>query len=275
MRIFVFGDSFADNLYEENYRSINKKHRDGDILKYIRDIRDEGFDDALWFTDWLEKWGYEVYNFGVGGCDNNDIISQFRNLDKFEFQEGDRIIIWMTSYLRFSWINENGHKLTIMPMTTPYEKNTSIDILKSELLWEQCGNREQSFLKPNGYLKTHQLSFYEYFINLYSKYKPILTSFCPNTINSLKNNKWIFDIATINNQKLLIKVNNPIRIETNEKCGDGHFSRYGNFYWAMIFDEIIKSNMDGNYLKSYYFTKGLEEKILSDKTIFPRPKKWD
>jgi hypothetical protein len=275
MRIFVFGDSFADNLYEENYRSLNNKHRENGILTYLRDIRDEGFDDALWFTDWLAKWGYEVYNFGIGGCDNNDIISQFSNLDKYEFQEGDRIIIWMTSHLRFSWINENGHKLTIMPMTTPYTNNTSIDILKSELLWEQCGNREQSFLKPNGYLKNHQIPLYEYFINLHSKYNPIVTSFCQNTINSLKHNKWMFDIGSFNSHKLTIKVNNPIRIETNEKCGDGHFSRYGNYYWAMIFDEIIKSNMKENYLKSYQLMKKIEDKVLFDNTVFQRPKKWD
>jgi hypothetical protein len=262
-------------LYEENYRSINNIHREGGILKYLRDIRDEGFEDALWFTDWLKKWGYEVYNFGIGGCDNNDIITQFRNLEKYDYQEGDRIIIWMTSYLRFSWIFENGRKLTLMPMVTPYENNTPIDILKSELLWEQCANREASFLKPNGYLNTHQKSFYEYFINLFSKYKPIVTSFCPNTFNSLKHNKWIFDVSTFNNHKLSVKVNYPIRIETNEKCGDGHYSRQGNYYWAMIFDELIKSNMDGNYLSDYNFKKQLEQKILLDNTIFQKSKKWD
>ena len=273
MRIFVFGDSFADNLYEQNYDSINYKHRNGEILKYLRDLRAEGFDDALWFTDWLKKWGYEVYNFGVGGCDNNDIIMQFQNLG--EYQEGDRIIVWMTSYLRFPWIHENGQKLTIMPMTTPYNQNTPIDELKSELLWEQCANREQSHLKDNGYFKHSQIPFYEYFFNLHSKYKPIVTSFCPNVSNSLRKNKWLVNLSLINNHDLMVKINQPIRIETNEKCGDGHFSRYGNYYWAMIFDDIIKSNMDGNYFKSYQYMKNLEQKILSDNTTFQRPKKWD
>lgn len=273
MRIFVFGDSFGDNLYKEYYKFIDKKHVDGEILKYLKDIRDEGFEDALWFTDWLEKWGYEVHNFAVGGCDNNDIITQFRNLG--EYQEGDRIIVWMTSYLRYPWVHSSGNKLTIMPMTTPYNNKTLTDDLRSELLWEQCANRENSYLKDSGYLNRNQIPFYEYFFNLHSKYKPIVTSFCPNVINSLKHTKWIFDIGSFNNQNLSVKVNNPIRIETNEKCGDGHFSRYGNYYWAMIFDEIIKNDLSGNYLKNHLFTHNLEKKILSDNTTFQRPKKWD
>jgi hypothetical protein len=273
MRIFVFGDSFANNLYEEHYKFINNTHYDGEILKYLRDIKDEGFDNALWFTDWLVKWGYDVHNFAMGGCDNNDIITQFRNLG--EYQEGDRIIVWMTSYLRFPWVHKSGNKLTIMPMTTPYMGNNKDDEFKSQLLWEQCMYRENSYLNDYGYLYKNQIPFYEYFFNIHSKYKPIVTSFCPNVIKSLKHNKWIFDIGSLNNQNLSIKVNNPIRIETNEKCGDGHFGRYGNYYWAMIFDEIIKSNIDGNYLKNHPFTYNLEQKILSDDFTFQRPKKWD
>lgn len=275
MRIFVFGDSFADNLYKQNYVSINNKHYNNEIMKYLRDIRVEGFDDALWFTDWLEKWGYEVYNFGVGGCDNNDIITQFKNLNKYEYQEGDRIIVWLTSYLRFPWIHENGQKLTIMPMTTPYANNEPTDILKSQLLWEQCINREKSFLRPNGYLKSHQIPFYEYFINLHSKYKPIVTSFCPNVLNSLKHNKWIFDTGDFINREVSTKTNQPICVETNDMCGDGHLGRGGNLSWAIMFDELIKSDMDGNYLKSYQFMKKLEERVLSDDTVFKRPKKWN
>jgi hypothetical protein len=99
MRIFVLGDSFADNLFAEGYEYINKFSIHGlndsayhfsPIQKYLISLKNENIENAKWFTDWLQEWGYEIVNLGVGGCSNQNIFYQFAKIDK-EFKEGDRI----------------------------------------------------------------------------------------------------------------------------------------------------------------------------------------
>jgi hypothetical protein len=82
MRIFVLGDSFANNLFAKAYRDIIKYNTTNpnlnlsQISKYLISLQNENIENAKWWTDWLEEWGYEIVNLGNSGCSNYNILYQ-------------------------------------------------------------------------------------------------------------------------------------------------------------------------------------------------------
>jgi len=275
IRIFIFGDSFASNLFQEYYEKLGQHHiHPHPLLQYLLDLREEGIDDALWFSDWLTKWGYEVHNFGQGGSDNLTILEQFSKLDS-TFRKGDRIIVWLSSFSRYQWINEIGERWSINAGSNQYGYEGE-NRIKSDLILKQCINRENSF--KNGYLSRVTFPFYEYFFNLHSKYNPIIVSFCSETNHKFKKNRYFFTFENSNSTEL-IKFNNSfkknISKETNGQIADGHYDRKSNHSYAIIFDEIIKNKVEIDYSQNLELLQKIKKRIESDNTLFRRPKKWD
>jgi hypothetical protein len=272
IRIFIFGDSFASNLFQEGYEKLPDHHiNPTQIGQYLLDLKEENIDDALWFSDWLTKFGYQVYNYGQGGSDNQTILEQFTKLDK-EFRPGDRIILWLSSFSRFQWINDMSERWSINANSVLH----GIDYKDNDLLLKQCWLRENSF--RNGYMSRVTLPFYEYFIDLHSRYNPIVVSFCNQTNQKMKNYKHFVSFDTTGSVSLLkfgnfFKTN--IITETNGQIVDGHYDRKTNFSYAIIFDEIIKSGLEKNYSKNRELLEKIKLRIETDTTVFRKPKKWE
>jgi hypothetical protein len=272
IRIFIFGDSFASNLFQEGYEKLPDHHiNPTQIGQYLLDLKEENIDDALWFSDWLTKFGYQVYNYGQGGSDNQTILEQFTKLDK-EFRPGDRIILWLSSFSRFQWINDMSERWSINANSVLH----GIDYKDNDLLLKQCWLRENSF--RNGYMSRVTLPFYEYFIDLHSRYNPIVVSFCNQTNQKMKNYKHFVSFDTTGSVSLLkfgnlFKTN--IITETNGQIVDGHFDRKTNLSYAIIFDEIIKSGIEKNYSKNRELLEKIKLRIETDTTVFRKPKKWE
>ena len=69
-RIFILGDSFADNLYSKEKESIDAGYPLGSgIARYVDTFIKNKITLPLYFDDWLKEWGYEVYNYGIGEKD--------------------------------------------------------------------------------------------------------------------------------------------------------------------------------------------------------------
>lgn len=272
IRIFIFGDSFASNLFQEGYEKLPDHHiNPTQIGQYLLDLKEENIDDALWFSDWLTKFGYQVYNYGQGGSDNQTILEQFTKLDK-EFRPGDRIILWLSSFSRFQWINDMSERWSINANSVLH----GLDYKNNDLLLKQCLNRENSF--RNGYMSRVTLPFYEYFIDLHSRYNPIVVSFCNQTNQKMKNYKHFVSFDTTGSVSLL-KFGNTFKTniitETNGQIVDGHFDRKTNLSYAIIFDEIIKSGLEKNFSKNRELLEKIKLRIETDTTVFRKPKKWE
>jgi len=113
---------------------------------------------------------------------------------------------------------------------------------------QQNINREESFF--DGYLNRNLLPFMEYLIEIHNKYKPIVWTPFADLDKTMVNQKWFFSFI---NEKywwnFLGKLPHNLSIidETNGLFKDYHFGRYGNYYIATLFDEIIKNNLGPTY----------------------------
>ena len=265
MKIFLLGDSFTDNLFKEKYIEIETSKIDENkmlgvlsdpIGQYLLKLNKIDINyTAKWFDDWLKEWGYDVYNFGEGACTIEDIIYQFSKIKDFDYNEGDRIILNWTHPSRFNWITDDLNCWYIHSNTFEFQN------LPKELFKQQTVNREISFFN-DGYLNQNLLPFMEYIIELHSKYKPIIWTPFSDVEKSIKKQKWNFSIKNqpmCHNFKSKLPKYWSIREETFDLINDGHYGQYGNYYIAVLFDEIIKSNI-GPYYNN-------DSKIIFDKAL--------
>ena len=268
MRVFVLGDSFAENIYERPIK-IHKKgaditsdditylsHNTG-IHSFIKLLAKAKGKYPLHFTDYFKLFGYEVINFGDGGCSVYSIYNQFTKIDK-EFKEGDRIVINWTSPCRFDWIREDGEwDLTIIGDIIPED----IPQERKRMLIEQKLYRSNSFEK--GFLNERMIPFMSHLISLHSKYKPILWSPFPRISKIFENDQFYFWEASNEVFKNIIPEYNVLSIieETNQRVDDNHYGSYGNFYTAIILKEILEYSQNNN------ITRYTEDKELFNRVV--------
>jgi len=281
MRLFLMGDSFTENLFKFWYKNIKMANNNAEaqelvnnneIAQYLIYLEKHGYEKAKYLDDVLSDMGYEIYNFGKGGCTIEDIIYQFSNLSKFESRDGDRIILNWTHPSRFNWINDNN-KINFIHSNynhiQPNDNNTDL-AYATKLIRQQTINRENSFFdKSHGYLNKKLLVFMEYLIEIHSKYKPIVWTPFPDVDEIILNQRWTFSFINKTVYKdFLFKLPNNLSIihETNGLFKDHHFGRYGNYYIAILLDEIIKNNLGPNYMDhKYIFDAALNRIKLEDK----------
>jgi hypothetical protein len=277
MRIFVLGDSFADNLFKESYEYIysltnqaliNQSTHFSSIQKYLISLQNENIENAKWWTDWLEEWGYEIINLGKGGCSNQNIFYQFAKIDK-EFKEGDRIILHWTDYCRFDWVaNERGRVISVHPAMNGFEEP-----LKT-ILHTQSVYIDESFTTKGAHLNDNLVPFMNWIVEKHSEYNPIIWSVF-GTVKYLDKSRYFhmfspYFLSLLNNKWEILK-------ETNFLINDGHFGRYGNYYSAVVFDEIIKSgitiNLNEQSNKLHIIENSLK-RIKNENLIFKNPISW-
>lgn len=262
MRLFLMGDSFTENLFKFWYKNIEMVNNNAgaqelvnndEIAQYLIYLKKHNFENAKYFDDILSDMGYEIYNFGKGGCTIEDIIYQFSNLSKFEKRDDDRIILNWTHPSRFNWIRDDREIQYVHSNWNPIWGDDNPTDSVSRLMQQQAINRENSF--SDGYLNCNLLPFMEYIIENHNKYKPIVWTPFTDLDKIIINQKWSFSFTNENYySNFLSNLPNNLSIidETNGKFKDNHFGRYGNYYIATLFDEIIKNNLGPNYMDNTY-----------------------
>jgi hypothetical protein len=279
MRIFVLGDSFADNLFSEGYNWISKfsdealndysKYHFSPIQKYLISLKKENIENAKWWTDWLEEWGYEIVNLGVGGCSNQNIFYQFAKINK-EFKEGDRIILHWTDHSRFDWAaDEFGRNISVHPVSGGFDEPLKTILNKHSVCIDE------SFKTENGYLNNNLVPFMNWIVEKHSEYNPIFWSVFPQTIRPLDKSRY-FNVSSPYFLSFL-KKSWEIRKECNGLFDDGHFGRYGNYYLAVVFHEILKSGITIDFNegdnKSNIIKNSLN-RIENENLNFKNPDSW-
>jgi hypothetical protein len=272
-RIFILGDSFADNLYSKEKESIDAGYPLGSgIARYVDTFIKNKITLPLYFDDWLKEWGYEVYNYGIGGCSNYEIMYQFSKIDK-DFQTGDRLVIAMTSFHRHNWLDDDGRNITVHN-TGDVGLNTP-KIIK-EFFQQYSMNADYS-VENNGYIKTHVVEFFSYLFFLHKKYKPILWSGFNNINDIFENEKYFIYAPTHTTYEKIIPEWGKLRIneETNESNPDMHYGRYGNYYLALIIKTIIENQASDYRTTDYYIMTKIKEAIKNNPPNFEKIDIWD
>ena len=231
MRVYVIGDSFSENLFKKDYIGLyGPEAKNSEIYKYLKSLEENNIDSPLWFTDWLEKWGYEVHNLATAGCSNEDIFYQFGKIG--EYKEGDKLIVNLTHISRYNWYKDNGDVRFVHANGGGIDNTRDVEIHQEQVIY-----RDISF--EDGYLKENFLPYVDYLMGLHKNYKPILWTPFFDLKDKLKNANfhWISGLQDLPNFNI-----NTIEKESNGLLNDGHFGRYGNYMMANIFDEIIKND---------------------------------
>lgn len=240
-RVFLLGDSFTDNLYqcEFFYKKLGNGEGVGQIRKYIDCILEDTTNLPLYFDDWLKVWGYDVFNFALGGCSIYHTFNQFAKINK-NFVKGDRIIINWTNPERLDWFTDSGNLQILQGRSNDYILRPDAKLAMDEQLIIRMMSMENE--DGIGYLKKETIPFMSRLVDLHSKYQPIQWSPFNNVSNLLANDNWFFYEVTHPIFKDYIKEYDSLRIveETGGKCDDRHYSRYGNYYTALIFKTIIE-----------------------------------
>lgn len=245
-RIFLFGDSFTFNLFDIPKEIDESNITEQIMLRYINVLTSEGNHEPLYFSDYLKNFGYEVYNYGGNGLSMESIIYYFKILSSFQFKEGDRIIVNLTSLARFNLIDETG--ISHIAVCENVGKWTE-DLTIKDFIADQRLNRLHS-LENRGYIGMQFLDFFRYFLELHNKYKPILWSPFHENIKHFENYKWFVRDISDPIFKSICPEYDKIRIcdETSNLICDEHYGRYGNYYNAHIFKAVLESGLDEFYL---------------------------
>jgi len=273
-RIFILGDSFADNLYDKEKAQIDAgKPLNSGVATYIDFFIKNKIALPLYFDDWLKEWGYEVYNYGIGGCSNYEIMYQFSKIDK-DFQEGDRLVIAMTSFHRHNWLDENGKNLTVHNTGEVLGPDTP-KIIK-EFFQQYSINADYS-VQNGRYLKTHFIEFFSYLFFLHKKYKPIIWSGFNDIGDIFQNEKYFIWAPTNPIYEKIIPEYNMLRIneETNGLNYDMHYGRYGNYYLALIIKTIIENQTTDYRTTDYYMMSKIKEAIKNNPPDFEKIIDWN
>jgi hypothetical protein len=237
MRLFLIGDSFTENLFDSEYQTPSNDA----VHIYIEHLKTKQKSKALWFTDWLKLWGYEIYNFGIRGCSIEQMYYQFAKIDG-EFREGDRIIVGWTTPSRHNIYNENGEIQSIVAEPT-FIENISVQ----EFLIQQRINREFS-MDNNGYIIKNVLPFMEYLINNHSKYKPIVWSPFENISKLICKFKYYFYSPMDIELNKLLPTNKLRIIDDLPESNDRHYNIYGNYYLAIIMKHLLQNTKSEYYI---------------------------
>jgi hypothetical protein len=251
-RVFLLGDSFTDNLYQCELfaRKMGVNEGRGQVRKYIDCILEDTGNMPLYFNDWLKVWGYDVFNFGLGGCSIYHTFNQFAKIDK-NFTKGDRIIVNWTNPERLDWFLDNGQIQILQGAFSIYESRPDAKLAMQEQLVLRMMSMENQ--DNAGYLRKETIPFMSRLVDLHNKYQPIQWSPFDNISELFSKENWYFYEVAHPIFKDYIKEYDSLRIveETDGKCYDRHYSRYGNYYTALIFKTIIQYKFTTpNYLSN-------------------------
>lgn len=261
-KLYLLGDSFTDNLYREQIfqKRMGLNEGKGQVRKYIESVYEDTGDYPMYFDDWFKYWGYDVYNFGLGGCSIYHTFNQFARLKLNGFTSGDRLIVNWTSPVRLDWIVDCGDVQIIQGTYSNYEKDKPD---AAEALIDQSLLRANSLHNEDGkgYLRKETIPFMSHLVDLHKIYYPIQWSPFSNISDFISKEMWYF--YEPNNQifKDYIHEYDSLKIfgESGGNVNDEHYSRYGNYYLALILKTIIEHKFNTPY---YVLDNNLLDKVF-------------
>jgi hypothetical protein len=171
-------------------------------------------------------------------------------------------------------VYEDGRYMTIHPNVNASHFEF-INSQEKRFLSNQSIYRDESFTKEHAYLNNNLIPFMDWIVEKHSEYNPIVWSIFSNTTNHLNTSRLIWH----NSPDFLKNLNNKLTIkkESNEMFNDGHYGRYGNYYMAVLFDEMIKSgittNFDDTRNSSLIYYNSIN-RIKNENLIFTNPSDW-
>lgn len=208
-RLFVFGDSWSTNYFSKS----------NPLLPHIRPFLGsrtvENFVKRYdYYGHWIDHMSnfFDVYSYGIGAASVDQIILQIGNLKKYEYRDGDRIVIIFSGPDRFNWIF-NNKKYGVTPGGIVTEKYFNNDVVATRILKEQL-------IKRNVWWETESIekdekNFIEFIPTILMKWEPVMIT-------------WHRDL----NIDVVEYIGNgypKIVQETKGKYVDGHLGVFGNF----------------------------------------------
>lgn len=221
-RLFVFGDSWANNYFSKE----NKYGQNGVLFLGSTEVK-RYVNHYNYFGHWIDHMEnfYDVISFGEGGVSNENIIYQLSNLPNY--QEGDRIIIILTTAERFSWVHGN----------TPYSF-----VANGVIMSELYSNKHYLEFIDRQFVERHNLWMSDKYTNekrfldslstIYQKWNPIVVTWVHAVYQKLNNVEFI-DM----NEKFT-----NISEESWNQCRDWHLGVRGNYELFKYFSK--KLNLD-------------------------------
>ncbi len=209
-RLFVFGDSWANNYFSK----INS------LIKCKPFLGLDGVESFVKYHNYFGHWidhishYYDVYSYGVGAATNEQIIFQLGNLPDYE--EGDRIVMIFTTPQRFNWIDDKK-KYSFVPNGTQAKKlfGWNDEIIK--FIESQYIERNDWWFDDS--VKKDEINFINNIPNIYKNWNPIMITWTSDLSDKVKS----VDLINFNE-----KFTN-ITEETDNNIIDSHLGLFGNF----------------------------------------------
>ncbi len=209
-RLFIFGDSWANNYFSKTNSLIKCKPFLGlegveSFVKYHN-----------YFGHWIDhiSYYYDVYSYGVGAATNEQIIFQLGNLP--DYQLGDRIVIIFTSPQRFNWIDDKK-KYSFISDGTYLKKLFGWDDKTVKFIEGQFVERNKWWFDDN--VNKDEINFINNIPNIYKNWNPIMITWTSDLSDKVKT----VDLINFNE-----KFTN-ITEETDNNIIDSHLGVFGNF----------------------------------------------
>lgn len=228
-RLFVFGDSWANNYFSETNKCLPKTKPFlglNQVESYVK------YHD--YFGHWIDHMEnfFDVYSYGLGGVSNEQIIWQTSNLP--EYNEQDKIIIIFTGVERFTWVsNKVRYTMAVGSMVPERIINRScINIFKQQYI-------EKLEYWMDDTINNDEKKFLNMFPSFFKKYEPIVVTWRGELAEKVKSIEFI----DYDNYKFT-----TITEESDGAYKDGHLGVSGNYELFKYFAK--KLNLD---ISSYVF----------------------
>lgn len=213
-RLFIFGDSWAENLYRRpEWVEANMSPLPMPGIPYHLD-------------DYL-RHNYDVYNYAQGGSANVEIVYQFSHLPVYE--PGDRILIIWSHFIRHSLWNEDGNILNYGDFNLPFEKVSKSPFKAPKEVYSSLHGRLKQLVMaeetpideiPIEKVK-EEFKFYNWLPSILGPWKPIVTTWEPTLAKILGIVPIHYGADFFKKEKITIKEEYGLK--------DGHLSGRGNY----------------------------------------------
>ena len=209
-RLFVFGDSWANNYFSVKNDLVKCKPFLGlnEVEQFAKYYNYSGH-----WIDYISNY-YDVYSYGYPAATNEQIIFQLGNLP--EYRDGDRIIIIFTTPQRINWIIDK-RKYSFLPNGTQLKKIYGNDTKILNFIENQYIERSNWWFDND--IKKDEVLFINKIPVIYQKWNPLMIT-------------WTSDLSDIVTEVSLIEFNDNftnIKEETDGMLEDYHLGVFGNY----------------------------------------------
>jgi len=204
-KLFVFGDSWSNNYFSKT----------NPLLPHVKPFLGSGAVESFvrgygYSGHWIDHMSnfFDVYSYGIGAASIDQIILQLGNLRKYEYRDGDRMVIIFSGPDRFNWVHDNvKYGVTIggaiFDRDMVETKTLKNQLIKRSVWWETES------------IEKDERNFIEFIPTLFMKWKPVMVT-------------WYRDL-NIDVVEYMGKGYPTIAQETKRKYVDRHLGVFGNF----------------------------------------------